>query len=261
MSDPVAAVDPASVVPARRAFLPADVVYGLLDRLADHLAPLFVTSVSALPIARLMAGRAIAAYQPQTQADLISIGRIIAFSMSALAALGRAASEDMAPALQLRYLGRANTLNRSADQSERAMDRRRRSQYPGLPLEDTAGPSPNSVDHMTGPGDAPGTAFDALSDMALFEAAIAAGVAEAANDQIATRAAMAPPANSTGTSLSAAPMAVHAALTIGALSTPSGSPVFDPVQHPASAQRREQVMLREIAASWVPPVHSTDAPR
>jgi len=177
----------------------------------------------------------------------------------------------MAPALQLRFLGRANTLNRSADQSERAMERRRRSQYPGLPLGETAGPPPNAVDHTTdagGPCDTPPRAvFDALSDMALYEAAIAAGVAEAANDQTATRApattraATALPANSTDVSPAVAPTAAHASVTTGSVPTPNGGPVFDPVQHPASTQRREHVMLREIAASWVAPGRSADAPR
>ena len=88
--------------------LPADPVDGLLDRLASYLVPLFVTDAEDMGAARLITVRTIAAYQPETQADLINIGRTIAFSMSALAVLSRVASEDMPPALQLRYFARAN---------------------------------------------------------------------------------------------------------------------------------------------------------
>ena len=107
--------------------LPADTRAGLIDRLASYLAPFFDTNPHDLPAAHLTAVRAIASYQPETQADCMNIARSISFSMSALAALRRAAAE-MLPALQLRYFGGANSLNRSADQSERMMERRRRYQ-------------------------------------------------------------------------------------------------------------------------------------
>ena len=123
----VAPLPPASSPPASlsSALLPADPLDGLLDRLANYLVPLFVTDAEDMRAARLMAVRTIAAYLPETQADLINIGRTIAFSMSALAALGRVASEDMPPALQLRDSARATVLNRAAEQSERSMERRR----------------------------------------------------------------------------------------------------------------------------------------
>jgi hypothetical protein len=108
--------------------LPADTRDSLIDRLASYLAPFFDTNPHDMPAAHLTAVRAIASYQPETQADCINIARSISFSMSALAALRRAAAEEMPPALQLRYFGGANSLNRSADQSERMMERRRRYQ-------------------------------------------------------------------------------------------------------------------------------------
>ncbi len=147
MSNPAAMSDPATTNPPRTA-LPADPVFGLLDRLADHLAPLFVTDPADLPTGRIMAVRTIASYRPETQADFINVGRAISFSMSALAALSRSASPDMPPALQLRYLARANALNRSADQSERAIERRRRFQQATPPPAHTAWAAAEAAERM-----------------------------------------------------------------------------------------------------------------
>ncbi len=46
--------------------------------------------------------------------------------MAALALLGRGATDDMTITEKLRSYGRANVLNRSAEQSERSMMQRRR---------------------------------------------------------------------------------------------------------------------------------------
>jgi hypothetical protein len=95
---------------------------------AELLTPLFNTGSVDVELARRMAVSAIDAYQPETRADFINVGRTIAFSMAALALLGSAASADMTMSQKLRTLGRANALNRSADQSERTMMQRRRYQ-------------------------------------------------------------------------------------------------------------------------------------
>jgi hypothetical protein len=92
---------------------------------ADHLIPFFKVGSTDSALARKMAISAIAAYDPETRADCINIARTIAFSMAALALLGKATSSDMTMPEQMRAYGRANTLNRSADQSERTMMRRR----------------------------------------------------------------------------------------------------------------------------------------
>ena len=176
---------------------------GLIDRLASHLAPLFVTSTHDLPAARLTAVRTIASYQPETQGDFINITRSIAFSMSALAALRRAAAQEMPPALQLRYFGSANSLNRSADQSERTMERRRRYQqartspmpqaWTGVQGADiaagTAAVTPETGDRARQEiGDArladhgtcdPGIVDAEMAELEVGEAAIEAAVAEA----------------------------------------------------------------------------------
>ena len=67
-------------------------------------------------------------YKPESHADFVNVARTIAFSMAALALLGKAAREDVTMTEKMRVYGRANALNRSADQSERTMMQRRRQQ-------------------------------------------------------------------------------------------------------------------------------------
>jgi hypothetical protein len=107
---------------------------GLLARIADQITPLFQTSTTDPAFARATALGALAAYYPESAADYVNIARILAFSMAALAALGIAAT-DLPPAQKMRYFGRANALNRSADQTERMMTQRRRNHRANPPAE------------------------------------------------------------------------------------------------------------------------------
>ena len=136
------------------AFPPTDPKFGLMFIAAEHLIPLFRIGTIDLPMARRMAVSAIEAYQPESRSDYINAARTIAFSITAIALLGRAASDDMTMPEKMRAFGRANTLNRSAVQSERIMIQRRAHQQaspqaeqpvptpeppaPNLTLEDTA---------------------------------------------------------------------------------------------------------------------------
>ncbi len=94
---------------------------GVLFSVAGQLAPLFETKDTDPDDARQSAMSALAAYHPESRADFVNIARILAFSMASLAALGLAVADDLPPAAKMRYFGRANALNRSADQSERIM--------------------------------------------------------------------------------------------------------------------------------------------
>ncbi len=134
----------------------------LLHRLAAQLMPLFQQDAADLLVAKQGALAAIAAYQPESRADFVNIARIIAFSMATLSALGLAAADDVPPAQRMRYFGRANALNRSADQSERIMMLRRRDQRANG-LQETA-------------ACAPAPAEEALSD-AYIDAAVAEAMA------------------------------------------------------------------------------------
>jgi hypothetical protein len=126
---------------------------------AHHLLPLFKIGTIDDRLARQMAVSAIEAYEPQTRADYVNVARIIAFSMTALALLGKTANPNMPMPEQMRAYGRANALNRSADQSERTMMQRRRLQKanPSGERPDLLGPHP-TVPNPTVPD--PATAPD-----------------------------------------------------------------------------------------------------
>jgi hypothetical protein len=82
-----------------------------------------------------MAMSAIAAYHPESRSDYVNIARTIAFSMAALALLAKATHTDMPTPDLMRVFGRANALNRSADQSERTMIQRRAYHVANPPAE------------------------------------------------------------------------------------------------------------------------------
>ena len=104
---------------------PTDPKAGLIVVAASQLVPLFRTKSTGYRGAHKMAMSAIAAYHPEARSDYVNIARTIAFSMAALALLANAATADMSMPDLMRVYGRANALNRSADQSERTMTRRR----------------------------------------------------------------------------------------------------------------------------------------
>jgi hypothetical protein len=110
--------------------LPAiDPRVGLAFTAADLLIPIFINAAKGdAGLAKQMALVGIEDYQPTTRADYVNLARTIALSMASLDLLGHAASSDMTLPQKMQALGRANALNRSADQSERTMMQRRRHQ-------------------------------------------------------------------------------------------------------------------------------------
>ena len=97
-----------------------------------------------LQLAAQMAISSIAAYHPESRADFVNIARTLAFSMAAVSLLGQTFSEPMPLAEKKRIFTLANTLNRSADQSERTMMQRREAQraHPPAPLPAWMNPKP-----------------------------------------------------------------------------------------------------------------------
>jgi hypothetical protein len=148
--------------------LPARILdTGVMFAVADHLVPLFKTGCDT-ERAGLIAIGAIDAYQPETRADFFNAARTIAFSMATITLLGKAASDDMPLPEQIRLFGRANMLNRSADQSERTMMQRRRYQR--------ANPREEQPDNRSDLADTPTT-----------DAEMAVGVAEVMRESKAAR--------------------------------------------------------------------------
>jgi hypothetical protein len=99
----------------------------MMCSVADHLMPFFEKGSLTEDFQRRMALSAIDAYCRESRADYVNVARTVAFSLAAVALLGKAmSSADMPLKEQMRVYGRANALNRSADQSERSMMERRR---------------------------------------------------------------------------------------------------------------------------------------
>jgi hypothetical protein len=100
---------------------------GLRLAAAEHLIPLFRIGDFDRSAAFYMAHAALDAYYPESRADYVNAARTIAFSMAAIALLGKAVSSpDLTPAEQMGAYARASALNRSADDSERSMMQRRK---------------------------------------------------------------------------------------------------------------------------------------
>jgi hypothetical protein len=225
---------------------------GLIDRLANLLAPQFVTNSDDFPVARIMAGRTMASYQPGSQADFINVARTIAFSLSALSVLGLAATADMPPALRLRYFDKAVMLNRGADQSEHAMEKRRRYQASA-----SSGPPAIAAARQ---------AAMTQEEMAAQGAAIDAAIAEVMKEYQARYSSEAPDNGAPASDTADAPAPVVVQAAVPQSGTGQGAATARPV--PVGPVRREQSGVwqrdkdrrREIAAGRINPGSDAGAP-
>ena len=190
---------------------------GVLFSVAGQLAPLFETKDTDPDDARQCAMSALAAYHPESRADFVNIARILAFSMASLAALGMAVANDLPPAAKMRYFGRANALNRSADQSERIMMQRRREQRANPCAELPAHLRPRPADPEPSPDDA---AIDAAVEeaMAAYRATKVSPPAEEPAPRVQTSTQPAP--RPFDTQPAQPPIAIRAAIPGQAPTTP-----------------------------------------
>jgi len=200
---------------------------GLMAVAAEHLTAVFEIGPVGHSLANSMAVSALRAYQPETHADFVSAARIIAFSMAAVALLGKAAAQDMEFPEQMRAYGRANALHRSANQSERTMMQRRRDQRRDAAAE------------QDGPRPAP---RDARADAAAVEA----GVTEVMREY---RAAC-PPKKAETVVASRAPVAGKSAV-LQPPAVPSASAIRSsvamPQAGPATSAPFKEALLRQSA--------------
>ena len=87
----------------------------LMDILPDLLAPLLMGDPPADPArARRAAEQAIAQYQAGTPGELVTIGQIVAFGLTAIDNLRLSMPGTVAMAMKLRLRGNANALNRAS---------------------------------------------------------------------------------------------------------------------------------------------------
>jgi hypothetical protein len=96
----------------------------ILAALASMMAP----TLSDLTLARLAAQEAIEAYRTRGQHELITIGQIVGFAITALDTLRLSMPEDISLSMKLRLRGSANGLNRSSRDCTRLLEKARPSE-------------------------------------------------------------------------------------------------------------------------------------
>ena len=95
----------------------------ILDTVLGHLALIFLAATGGdLKAARDAANQMLAAYHPQTPAELNLAAAIISFSAQALEALGQSAAPDLPLTRVLRLRGSAVSLSREAHKAQRKLD-------------------------------------------------------------------------------------------------------------------------------------------
>lgn len=90
----------------------------ILEAVASKLVWLFRDPDESRQTARTAALQAIAACNPQTPLECLLVGRMLALSLSAIDAAGKAATPGCPDRLRLQYLTKTNTLSRQAQQAE-----------------------------------------------------------------------------------------------------------------------------------------------
>jgi hypothetical protein len=96
----------------------------LMEFILTLLTPFLMTGgITDIHLARLAANEAIAAYTGETPTQLITIGQILAFALTALDNLRLSLPPDLSLSMKLKLRGNANALNRSARDQTQRLDR------------------------------------------------------------------------------------------------------------------------------------------
>ena len=96
-----------------------------LETIIAHLLPHFLPAAKNPQEARQEILATLNAYETTSRSELLLAAQVIALGMTTLDALAEAKATDTPPALRIRHRSTANSLNRSATQTERTLDRRR----------------------------------------------------------------------------------------------------------------------------------------
>lgn len=120
-----------STLPPNRSLKPGP----FADRLVAFLMPYWAGVTKDYDLARADVESTIASYGARTQAELINAVQIIANSFAALEMLAQVKlqHQDLSPTLHLRYRGCANSLSRSCQYAQKALDKRLACDAPQAP--------------------------------------------------------------------------------------------------------------------------------
>jgi hypothetical protein len=98
----------------------------LVGRVADHVFPFLSSAPEDRLKASVMGWNLVAAYAPQTEAEVLHASRIVSLSFTELELLSEANKSDVMPQLRLKYIMAANALNRTICDTEKALARHKR---------------------------------------------------------------------------------------------------------------------------------------
>ncbi len=101
----------------------------LMNLIVTLLTPMFFAAAEGnLTFARQAAIETINAYRAETQSDLITVAKVIAFGLAALAAISLSLAEDLPIAIFLRLNASANASDRSEHRNRLVLNRRQPAQ-------------------------------------------------------------------------------------------------------------------------------------
>ena len=106
-----------------------------LETIIAFLLPYFSAASMDKHEARSEIIDTLTSYDTRTRAEMLQAAHIIAFGMTTLDVLAEAKTAEMSPSMRLRYRGCANNLNRSALQTEKALDERLARELPPDPAK------------------------------------------------------------------------------------------------------------------------------
>jgi hypothetical protein len=116
----------------------------ILDTILTHLAALFLAGAQGSETAaRDAALQMLAAYSPETVAELRLAANIVSFSFHALEALSQSATPDMPLTRVLRLRGSAVSLSRESHKAERRLEQLQKARYDDVPADPEPAPQPN----------------------------------------------------------------------------------------------------------------------
>ena len=103
----------------------------LMEFILGLLAPLLMgASITDIRLARIAATQAVAAYRAGGPGELVTIGQILAFALTALDNLRLSMAPDLSLSMKLKLRGNANALNRCARDNSKLLEKARRDSTP-----------------------------------------------------------------------------------------------------------------------------------
>jgi hypothetical protein len=93
-----------------------------LDTVIGFLLPYFAAAAADLRSARADVVETLVSYGTRTRAEFLQAAQIIALSMTTLEVLHEARTMEMSQSMRIRHRGNANSLNRAAVRTQKALD-------------------------------------------------------------------------------------------------------------------------------------------